>query len=778
MPVRVREHQELDDELEIDHAAGVVLEVEKAAPVRVRGVHLFAHREDFAGELAGIARAGEDPDADRFERFADLRVPRAVARAGEGLVLPGPGRFLLIFREGLDRRDEQPRLARGTQAQVGVEERARSGARGEPVVHALREARVVLGRALVRVVVEENEVEVGGVPEFLAAELAVADHGEARRLAVPGPDLLPHVGNGHAQGDIGKQRQVVGEALDGEQARQVLRKQPEHLPLVLLPEQVHLPLGVALGAGERLAQARFEARPVGRRVEQAVVEQLVEQQRVARDEFRRPARGADHLGDALECLGVLGKEREVGGAARDRLDEIQPPRERRIRVGGRRGSGGKRRDELVHPLARRFGELQVALARPEGGRARVRGPGAVVVVLQVRLREHVLEMARDRLAVGVQGIEERIPRGEIHHQRNPPPVLGIVGQHVRLRVVEVLQPVLDAAQENVGAGELAGGVFRKKVFPGQLRQDFERRAHGKRRIAPAAHELQRLGDELDFADAAGTELDVRRELAPRDFAPHLGVQPPHRRERPEIEVLAVDERPHDPLQLLVPASGDGARLDPGIALPFAPLRDEIGLERVVARGERPGLAVGPQAHVDAERKALAGGLREKRDQLAAGALERFMLAGTVRIDEHQVHVGGDVELAAAELAHADHDQLARGRAAVDLGPGERAADLGVGERAHRAADLGEFCRAREVARHHAQEHAPAQPPQACLERALVIVRAARQRQRDLVGAERMRRVEFRGEPGMRREQLSGVARKGDFPNGILHLRIECPVTRR
>ncbi len=44
--VRVREHQELHRELDVDHAAAVVLEVEQAAGVRMRGVQLFAHRDD------------------------------------------------------------------------------------------------------------------------------------------------------------------------------------------------------------------------------------------------------------------------------------------------------------------------------------------------------------------------------------------------------------------------------------------------------------------------------------------------------------------------------------------------------------------------------------------------------------------------------------------------------------------------------------------------------------------------------------------------------------
>jgi hypothetical protein len=46
----------------------------------------------------------------------------------------------------------------------------------------------------------------------------------------------------------------------------------------------------------------------------------------------------------------------------------------------------------------------------------------------------------------------------------------------------------------------------------------------------------------------GPSLTVLRQLAARHVAPHFGVQPAHCLERAVIEVLAVDERPHDRLQ--------------------------------------------------------------------------------------------------------------------------------------------------------------------------------------------------------------------------------------
>ena len=71
------------------------------------------------------------------------------------------------------------------------------------------------------------------------------------------------------------------------------------------------------------------------------------------------------------------------------------------------------------------------------------------------------------------------------------------------------------------------------------------------RVAAAADELQRLRDELDLADAAGAELDVVGELAPRHLAAHLGVQAAHRREGAVVEVLAEDEGPDDVFQFVL-----------------------------------------------------------------------------------------------------------------------------------------------------------------------------------------------------------------------------------
>ncbi|MCD6044802.1 MAG: hypothetical protein K0R40_4405 [Burkholderiales bacterium] len=99
-----------------------------------------------------------------------------------------------------------------------------------------------------RILIDEEDVEVGGVAELLAAELAVADDGERRRIApVLARQQPPRQLEDDLKDRVGQRGEVVGEALDGEQARQVLGEQAEHLRLVRLAQDVHLPLGVPVG---------------------------------------------------------------------------------------------------------------------------------------------------------------------------------------------------------------------------------------------------------------------------------------------------------------------------------------------------------------------------------------------------------------------------------------------------------------------------------------------------------------------------------------------------
>ena len=165
--------------------------------------------------------------------------------------------------------------------------------------------------------------------------------------------------------------------------------------------------------------------------------------------------------------------------------------------------------------------------------------------------------------------------------------------------------MLEIAQEDIGV--LADRVDRrrrKKAALGERREGRQRAAGAQVGLAPAAHELQRLHDELDLANAARAELDVVRVIValallgdlPMDVAqPVVGVV---------VEVLAKDERRHQRVELVVPLARQRARLEPGVALPGATLRDEVLLERRVGHRQRPALAVGSKPHVDAENEAF------------------------------------------------------------------------------------------------------------------------------------------------------------------------------
>jgi len=184
--------------------------------------------------------------------------------------------------------------------------------------------------------------------------------------------------------------------------------------------------------------------------------------------------------------------------------------------------------------------------------------------------------------------------------------------------------------------------------------------------------------------------------------------------------------------------GDHAALDPGVALPFAALHDEVLLQHAQAAGERPGIAVRAQAHVDAEDVTVLGDIGQRIDQ-APAQLRKVLVVGQrawaalrvalVVVEEDQVDVGRDVQLAPTELAHADHHQflhLARGlpdrlamqRAQLLADHGNGGAHGKLGQVRHRARHLVERGGAGQVALDQRAEHLVAQQAQGALERGL------------------------------------------------------------
>ncbi|MDZ7651107.1 MAG: hypothetical protein U5L03_00290 [Burkholderiaceae bacterium] len=356
------------------------------------------------------------------------------------------------------------------------------------------------------------------------------------------------------------------------------------------------------------------------------------------------------------------------------------------------------------------------------------------------------ELSRGEIAL------HQLVRRQAKQRRHARALLGGGWDQVRLRIIDVLQRMLEPAQEHVLLGQPRAGGRRQQV---QLRQHCKRAERAlatQARLASAAHHLERLRDELDLADAAAAELDVvlvravaggaARALLLRLGADHL-VQATQRGDRIEVEILAEHERRHRGLVRLhlgreLRRAGehrrrDHAPLEPGEALPLAALPDQVLLQHGVRHHQRAGVAIGSQPQVDAEHEALRGHVRQGRGHAPRQLLEELVvrqrparvgeLANGARlaafvVDVDQVEVGRDVQFAAAALAHRHRQQVLRcavgvGRDAVHLRQlarmrGHQPLHRQLGQQRHAAGDLVEAGHARHVAHDHAEQRLPPQ----------------------------------------------------------------------
>ena len=174
--------------------------------------------------------------------------------------------------------------------------------------------------------------------------------------------------------------------------------------------------------------------------------------------------------------------------------------------------------------------------------------------------------------------------------------------------------------------------------------------------------------------------------------------------------------------------------------------DEVILEGCKRGGERAAVPEGPEAHVDAERLPLGRDLGEERDQLLARGREELVVRRAQRprglavgaVEEHEVHIGGDVQLLAAQLAERGDGQarassgLAVHACGGALRFGSGGGDALVGEAGHGGEHLVEAGEAIQVAMGERDHHALAQLPQARAE----TFRVAREKGAHFIARER------------------------------------------
>ena len=194
-----------------------------------------------------------------------------------------------------------------------------------------------------------------------------------------------------------------------------------------------------------------------------------------------------------------------------------------------------------------------------------------------------------------------------------------------LLVIPVLQAVFDVAQESVG-GQQGFNVFRRHDAQlGKFLQRFLRTFQLQHAHLAAAYHLEYLGDKFDFTDAACAEFDVVCHAFFADFAADLAVQVAHRLIRAVIQIFSEHKGAHQRFDV-VRIRRNHAAFAPRIALPFAPLCNQILLQRGFTQHQRARIAVRPQPHIDAEHLPVGGNVVQQRNQFLPDFGEKFLIA--------------------------------------------------------------------------------------------------------------------------------------------------------
>ena len=464
---------------------------------------------------------------------------------------------------------------------------------------------------------------------------------------------------------IGERRQIVGHLLHRDVALDVAHQRAEHFGVMRAAQRVEQRLLVALARALPGLMARIEVADeivaVEAAVQQALVGEFVDHAGVAHQIAHRPAREAEQAQQPRLHLGPLDEQREVALAPQQRLDPVDEAQRRirraaiaRHRVGGARHQLGQAqlalvaqaldarlRAPLAHALAQALGQALdegFAVHRQRRGAAAAAAGLALLRHRRLAVVQQRVELGGHQLACGAQPLEQLAGVGvaaQVQAACNPAQVIVTRGQQMRLLVIEVLDAMLDAAQEGVGRGQRVGGGRLHQPAGGQALQALQGGARADLGELAAAHDEQQLHDELDLADAAARQLHIVGAVgaaggAALRLVAHLAVQLAQPLEHAVVEVAAVDEGGDRGAQrqraaaLDTGARRDDAALQPGEALPLAALHEEILLQHRQAHHRRPRHAVGSQREVDTEHEAYVGDVADQRIKPSGDLREIFV----------------------------------------------------------------------------------------------------------------------------------------------------------
>ena len=288
-------------------------------------------------------------------------------------------------------------------------------------------------------------------------------------------------------------------------------------------------------------------------------------------------------------------------------------------------------------------------------------------VVDLVLGEHLCKQGAHPLADRARGVDQRGRIGKAQGTRQPRLHLRVTGEAMGLLVGLHLDGVFQPPQIGIVGVELPRALGVEQPLIAQQRQGRPKLRRAQTGVLSAAHQLKALDDEFDLTNAAGPELDVVIQPLAQHFIFNQPLQFAQAVDGIEVEIAPVDERreagqqPASGLQV----AGDGPRLDQGVALPLAAVDLVVVLHRRKAGGGGAGAAEGSQHPVDTVDKPVGRALGQQAGEALhhlgekAAGIQRARAVGLALggKGEDQVDVAGKIELAPAELAHAENHRL-------------------------------------------------------------------------------------------------------------------------
>jgi hypothetical protein len=319
----VGELQELDGELDVADAAVPRLDLGVAFAELARFVLDLALEGLDLVDLRHAEIPAIDERLNRLDEFlAELGVARDRPHLDECLAFPGSSHGVVIGERAGERASERSAVSFGTQPQIDAVRLAAIGVRAqEPDDLGADAGEVIvvgddgdaLALSLAFLVVEEHQVDVAGIVEFLAAELAEPEDDAARRLVELGERLAEapaDVAQCGFQRDlqrrVGDARNVTRDLLQGTVADDVVGADAQHL---LLPKHAEGAQDVGILVGRRdLAAKLFEHFRAARTAAQRDAQHL-QKIGIGDQEIAEELAGAEQLQHRLQRAGPAFHER-------------------------------------------------------------------------------------------------------------------------------------------------------------------------------------------------------------------------------------------------------------------------------------------------------------------------------------------------------------------------------------------------------------------------------------------------------------------------------------